>query len=221
MKWVLNIIQFLIVYLFAFYLIKEENVLGLDGIYANNTLITGISIGTAGALWKLYNRFSLFIIKNIKSTKLMHTFLFGYLSLKWRRLIRTIILLPYIFFLILSILNFLTDGFSNTFVDPLGFLVITVVYVFFNSLISWLVKPFAVDENKSKPILNTFFFGYLSKRWKRLARVLTWVFYPISIIIGVEVSDGEGGSIFAIIIYPILIILISYTLKPFLIRDSE
>ena len=146
MKWVLNIIQFLIVYLFAFYLIKEENVLGLDGIYANNTLITGISIGTAGALWKLYNRFSLFIIKNIKSTKLMHTFLFGYLSLKWRRLIRTIILLPYIFFLILSILNFLTDGFSNTFVDPLGFLVITVVYVFFNSLISWLVKPFVVKD---------------------------------------------------------------------------
>tara|TARA_B110000902_G_scaffold27440_1_gene29767 strand:- start:280 stop:489 length:210 start_codon:yes stop_codon:yes gene_type:complete len=69
-------------------------------------------------------------------------------------------------------------------------------------------------------MLNTFFFGYLSKRWKRLARVLTCVFYPISIIIGVQVSNEEGG-IFAIIIYPIPIILISYILQPFIIRDSE
>ena len=69
-------------------------------------------------------------------------------------------------------------------------------------------------------MLNTFFFGYLSKRWKRLARVLTLVFYPISVIIGDEI-DQYDGLILASIIYPILIILISYTLKPFLIRDSE
>ena len=69
-------------------------------------------------------------------------------------------------------------------------------------------------------MLNTFFFGYLSKRWKRLARVLTWVFYPISLLIGYDI-DRSDGTFFVSIIYPILIILISYTLKPFLIRDSE
>ena len=137
MKWVLNIIQFLIVYLFVFYLIKGENVLGLDGIYANNTLITGISIGIAGALWRLYNRFSLFIIKNIKSINFLHTT----------------------------------------------------------------------------------FFGYLPKRWKRLARVLSFVFFPIIFFLWYEIDRGSSGFVF--IIYPILIILISYTLKPFLIRDSE
>ena len=70
-------------------------------------------------------------------------------------------------------------------------------------------------------MLNTFFFGYLSKRWKRLARVLTLVFYPVAFFIGGKMGGGGQGASAVFIIYPILIILISYTLKPFLIRDSE
>ena len=121
MKWVLNIIQFLIVYLSAFYLIKEENILELYGIYANSTLMTGFSIGIASILWRPYNHLSLFILRKIKSTKLMHTFLFGYLSLKWRRLIRTIILLPYI--LISNILYYclITPRFFKSLYAPNSF----------------------------------------------------------------------------------------------------
>ena len=77
----------------------------------------------------------------------MHTFLFGYLSLKWRRLIRTIILLPYILISIYYIIVLLLQGFSNHFIQPTVFLVFTAVYVFLNSLISWLVKPFVVKES--------------------------------------------------------------------------
>ena len=128
----------IIVYLFAFYLIKEENILGLDGIYANSTLMTGCSIAIAGILWKLYNRFSLFIIRKIKSIKFLHTT----------------------------------------------------------------------------------FFGYLDKKWKRLARVLSWVFYFISVFISLNVLRDEDNIIIVIIVYPILITIISYTLKPFVVKDK-
>ena len=67
--------------------------------------------------------------------------------------------------------------------------------------------------------MNTTFFGYLDKKWKRFARVLSFVFYPITIfIVGEFFRDGEG---FALIIYPILVILISYTLKPFVVKDKS
>jgi hypothetical protein len=138
MKWVLNIIQFLIVYLSAFYLIKEENILGLGGIYANSTLMTGCSIAIAGILWKPYNRFSLFIIRKIKSIKFLHTT----------------------------------------------------------------------------------FFGYLDKKWKRLARVLSWFFYLISVFISFNIFRG-GEPLLVIIGYPILITIISYTLKPFVVKDKS
>ena len=138
MKWVLNIIQFLIVYFFALYLIMEENLLGLKGIYANSTLMTGISIGIAGTLWKLYNRFSLFIINKIKS------------------------------------INF----------------------------------------------LRTTFFGYLDKKWKRLARVLSFVLLPVFIAIWAEFIDDDTIPV-AFILWIILILLISYTLKPFVVKDKS
>ena len=135
MKWVLNIIQFLIVYLFAFYLIKEENILGLDGIYANSTLMTGVSIGIAGILWKLYNRFSLFIIRKIKSIKFFHTTFFGYLDKKWKRLARV---LSWAVFLIITIM--VLQDFKD-------YIVHLLIYPFLIALISYTLKPFIDKES--------------------------------------------------------------------------
>ena len=68
--------------------------------------------------------------------------------------------------------------------------------------------------------LHTTFFGYLDKKWKRLARVLSWVFYLISVFISLNIfRDGEPVAV--IIGYPILITLISYTLKPFIVKDKS
>ena len=118
--WVLNIIQFLIVYFLVFYLLHEGIIggpgprgLSLKGLWP------GISIGIAGIPWRYYKRFSLFItskkmkapteevvaeeasnnkenkelsLSKTKSTGVLNTFFFGYLSLKWMRLVRTLII---------------------------------------------------------------------------------------------------------------------------------
>ena len=63
----------------------------------------------------------------------MNTFFFGYLSLKWRRLVRTLIII----------------GFAFTTLDletmP-GFLTLTLVFIFATALISWVLKPFIVKD---------------------------------------------------------------------------
>lgn len=110
--WILNVAQFLIVYLLCYALyfygileiMPEETGLNLETIWPI------ASIGTALALWKIYTHNSNYIIAKIMNTeipkieitkrpkrkpsKLLYTFFFGYASLKWRRLFRTLIMLP-------------------------------------------------------------------------------------------------------------------------------
>jgi len=110
--WVLNIIQFLVVYFFAFALFRY----GIFELLPPETGLTArgvwpaASIGIALLPWKYYNRLSNYIIAQItnikapktnisnmskpKPSKLLYTFFFGYAALKWRRLIRTLIILP-------------------------------------------------------------------------------------------------------------------------------
>ena len=70
----------------------------------------------------------------------MNTFFFGYLSLKWRRLIRTLLVVG---FLIL-VINFIWGEFELETIETKMILMTT--YIVLIPLISWLVKPFIVKD---------------------------------------------------------------------------
>ena len=86
---------------------------------------------------------------------MLNTFFFGYLKLKWRRLIRSIIIIGLIFFLFektgLGNCVFDNNPFSlgcfrpSNYYDYFGsnFLILILV-----SLISWILKPFFVEEKE-------------------------------------------------------------------------
>ena len=75
--------------------------------------------------------------------------------------------------------------------------------------------------------MNTFFFGYLTLKWKRLARVLSILFilfYPfifMSWLNEIHMPESEAVALFwmSAVVIIILIGLISYVLKPFILKD--
>ena len=75
--------------------------------------------------------------------------------------------------------------------------------------------------------MNTFFFGYLPLKWKRLARVLsilfTLFFHFIFLIWLDGISMPESERFFlagmSAVVIIILIGLISYVLKPFILKN--
>tara|TARA_B100001059_G_C17649374_1_gene483595 strand:+ start:52 stop:579 length:528 start_codon:yes stop_codon:yes gene_type:complete len=77
-----------------------------------------------------------------KQSKLLYTFFFGYASLKWRRLIRTISLISIVSFFLFFISNFMVER------DGYIYAMITLAIIEFIAigLIIWLIKPFVVDE---------------------------------------------------------------------------
>ena len=81
--------------------------------------------------------------------KLLYTFFFGYLELKWRRLVRTLILAFIVPSTILC-LWFLTysriTGSRITGNGQLPFL-ITFILIFLTPLFSYILKPFVVKED--------------------------------------------------------------------------
>lgn len=78
-------------------------------------------------------------------------------------------------------------------------------------------------------MLNTFFFGYLELKWKRLVRVLSIgaiaIFTLIFLIwideMGPGPTDGEAFLILllGLVLGTLLIGLISWVLKPFIVKD--
>ena len=77
---------------------------------------------------------------------MLNTFFFGYLSLKWKRLFRTLILIAYFFWIILSFqwttINVVyIEGFNIAF-----FILLLLIPIVSIALISWVVKPFVVKE---------------------------------------------------------------------------
>jgi len=70
--------------------------------------------------------------------------------------------------------------------------------------------------------MNTFFFGYLSLKWKRLVRVLCIVFSLIFIYVNHFDNLISGATVENNIIGIILIItsitLLSYVIKPFVVK---
>ena len=69
-------------------------------------------------------------------------------------------------------------------------------------------------------MLNNLFFGYMPLKWKRLARVLSIILLPVSVLLGFEISEyDEYAIIIGCIIHIILVPIISYTIKPFVVKD--
>ena len=151
---------------------------------------------------------------------MLNTFFFGYLSLRWRRLVRTLFLLPYIPFSIVGFYKMVVE--FNDF--DLIFSMIFAPILFATS--SWIIKPFAMNENKFKSELYTFFFGYLSLKWRRLVRTLlllpTILFQLFMIVI--FISSGGDGDLFGFLLLslfiPILIGLSSWVIKPFVVKED-
>ena len=69
----------------------------------------------------------------------MNTFFFGYLSLKWRRLIRVVLLFVTVFWIYLALFE------NNNTLDTHPLKAIPIPFLSI-ALISWLVKPFVVKE---------------------------------------------------------------------------
>ena len=85
--------------------------------------------------------------------KLLYTFFFGYLSLKWRRLFRTIITITYLPFVVFTYIEGCrairyTDygRIIGEFNLPYFILLISIPIVSI-ALISWIIKPFVVKED--------------------------------------------------------------------------
>ena len=74
-------------------------------------------------------------------------------------------------------------------------------------------------------MLNTFFFGYLAKKWKRLIRVLSFLGLAFLLLavanVGFLAWDGVDpeGYLVIVLLYVNLVSLISWVLKPFITND--
>ena len=74
-------------------------------------------------------------------------------------------------------------------------------------------------------MLNTFFFGYLALKWRRLVRVLIilgfigWIFFPLQIVER-EAVDNKFLFVFFVSLIPVIpVALISWVVKPFIVKD--
>ena len=149
----------------------------------------------------------------------MNKFFFGYLSLRWRRLVRTLFLLPYIPFSIVGFYKMVVE--FNDF--DLIFSMIFAPILFATS--SWIIKPFAMNENKFKSELYTFFFGYLSLKWRRLVRTLlllpTILFQLGWLGASIYAVDVEAFGVFLLSLFiPLFIGLLSWVIKPFVVKED-
>ena len=169
--WVLNIIQFLIVYFLVFWLLHVGIIVypGPSGLSIEG-LWPAISIGIAGIPWRYYKRFSLFIMSKrmkapaeevvteeasitnerkdlsqskTKSSGVLNTFFFGYLSLKWMRLVRSLLLLLYVPLWAISSYTIIFNGADYVIIC----LIILFATTFLIGLASWIIKPFVVKED--------------------------------------------------------------------------
>ena len=152
---------------------------------------------------------------------MLNTFFFGYLSLKWRRLVRTLILLFLVSLTIgtiINIMNSIERGYVSS--DTRDFIAVTVSLIVLSSITSYVLKPFAMNKNKFNPIVNTFFFGYLSLKWRRLIRTISIFLFLLSFFIGLLLEFDDGFGILPISIF-FLTPLISYVVKPFIVKDKS
>ena len=151
---------------------------------------------------------------------MLNTFFFGYLSLRWRRLVRTLFLLPYIPFSIVVFYKMVVEF------DDFGLIFSMIFAPILFATLSWVIKPFATNENKFKSELYTFFFGYLSLKWRRLVRtllLLPTILFQLFMIVIFIFSGGDAdlfGLLLLSLFIPILIGLSSWVIKPFVVKED-
>ena len=150
---------------------------------------------------------------------MLNTFFFGYLTLKWRRLIRTLFLLPYIPFSIVVFYKMIVEF------NDFGLIFSMIFAPILFATLSWVIKPFAMNENKFKPELYTFFFGYLSLKWRRLVRTLlllpTISFQLIWLGVSIYDVDVEAFGVFLLSLFITLFIgMLSWIIKPFVVKEG-
>ena len=72
-------------------------------------------------------------------------------------------------------------------------------------------------------MLNTFFFGYLPLKWKRLARALSFIWFIITVIpfcmLVMEITRTDDFVLLGLFPSLILIFIVSWVLKPFIVKD--
>ena len=153
---------------------------------------------------------------------MLNTFFFGYLTLKWRRLIRTLFLLPYIPFSIVVFYKMIVEF------NDFGLIFSMIFAPILFATLSWVIKPFAMNENKFKPELYTFFFGYLSLKWRRLVRtllLLTTILFQLSML-GIYIIysnfdfDPHGIEFLLSLFIPLFIGMLSWVIKPFVVKED-
>ena len=67
-------------------------------------------------------------------------------------------------------------------------------------------------------MLNTFFFGYLAKKWKRLIRVLSFLGLA-GLLLAAAKNPTLEGYLVIVLLYVNLVSLISWVLKPFITNN--
>ena len=75
-------------------------------------------------------------------------------------------------------------------------------------------------------MLNTFFFGYLSLKWRRLTRTLFPIIWLIYLVIlepyyGGDIGDLVFESFKPMVFVPLILYpLLSYVIKPFVVKED-
>lgn len=77
---------------------------------------------------------------------MLNTFFFGYLSLKWRRLVRTLILIPFTYLFYLSLYFYIKRG-GDIGRKAGSFISFTLILLVSTITISYILKPFVVKED--------------------------------------------------------------------------
>ena len=73
-----------------------------------------------------------------------------------------------------------------------------------------------------KFFLETCFFGYLTLKWKRLARVISFVLtIAVPSVAASNSFDEESAFIYGLIVVIVVIPLISWVLKPFILNEED
>jgi len=75
--------------------------------------------------------------------KLLYTFFFGYLELKWRRLVRTLLL----FYMISATILFFQSFIGGWNWDDEEIILSVLILIFITPLFSYILKPFVVKED--------------------------------------------------------------------------
>ncbi|MBT5233117.1 MAG: hypothetical protein HOM09_04570 [Flavobacteriaceae bacterium] len=75
--------------------------------------------------------------------------------------------------------------------------------------------------------MDTFFFGYLPLKWKRLARVLSFLLYVVLSILAFEgefqsFKFGSLNYMNVIVIFgtPFFVFILSWIVKPFVVKEK-